>query len=112
MNFMHRAGRRHHSLLVALALAGTVAACAHNTARENTASGAGDSTTRALRSKVDTIVVIYAENRAFDNLYGNFPGARGLNEVVDGDGRPLPPIRPRSIATAPCLPPCRRPGAA
>ena len=27
-------------------------------------------------SKVDTIVVIYAENRAFDNLYGNFPGAR------------------------------------
>jgi acid phosphatase len=51
-------------------------------------SGSGDATTRALRSKVDTIVVIYAENRAFDNLYGNFPGARGLSEVVDRNGRP------------------------
>ena len=47
-----------------------------------------DPTTRALRSKIDTIVVIYAENRAFDNLYGNFPGAHGLDEVVDGAGRP------------------------
>ena len=37
---------------------------------------------------VDHIVVIYAENRAFDNLYGNFPGAHGLSEVVDATGRP------------------------
>ena len=46
------------------------------------------STTRALRSDIDTIVVIYAENRAFDNLYGNFPNARGLSEVIGADGRP------------------------
>ncbi len=45
---------------------------------------------RRFAAKVATIVVIYAENRAFDNLYGNFPGARGLGEVVDRDGRPLP----------------------
>ena len=45
-------------------------------------------TTRALRADIDTIVVIYAENRAFDNLYGNFPNARGLSEVVGPDGRP------------------------
>jgi acid phosphatase len=51
--------------------------------------------TRALRSRVDTIVVIYAENRAFDNLYGNFPGARGLNEVIDRNGHPLPAYRPQ-----------------
>ncbi len=51
--------------------------------------------TRALRDKVDTIVVIYAENRAFDSLYGNFPGARGLNEVIDRDGRPRPGYRPQ-----------------
>ncbi len=44
--------------------------------------------TRALRKHIDTIVVIYAENRAFDNLYGNFPGARGLGEVLGADGRP------------------------
>jgi len=46
------------------------------------------STTRALRNDIDTIVVIYAENRAFDNLYGNFPNARGLSEVIGADGRP------------------------
>jgi acid phosphatase len=50
---------------------------------------------RALRIQVANIVVIYAENRAFDNLYGNFPGARGLNEVLDGDGRPLPSYHPQ-----------------
>jgi acid phosphatase len=54
-----------------------------------------DATTRVLRSKVETIVVIYAENRAFDNLYGNFPGADGLGEVVDHDGRPLPAYVPQ-----------------
>ncbi len=28
--------------------------------------------------KIDNIVVIYLENRSFDHLYGNFPGANGL----------------------------------
>ena len=53
--------------------------------------GAGTtlSVSRALRADIDTIVVIYAENRAFDNLYGNFPGARNLSEVLDRDGHPL-----------------------
>jgi len=45
-------------------------------------------TTAALQSKVQNIVVIYAENRAFDNLYGNFPGANGLSAVVDATGKP------------------------
>ena len=27
---------------------------------------------------IQTVVVIYAENRSFDNLYGSFPGARGI----------------------------------
>jgi acid phosphatase len=35
-------------------------------------------TTQGLQSKVKNIVVIYAENRSFDNLFGNFPGANGL----------------------------------
>jgi acid phosphatase len=55
----------------------------------------GDATTRALRSNIDTIVVIYAENRAFDNLYGNFPGARGLSDVVDANGRPTSAYQPQ-----------------
>ena len=45
-------------------------------------------TTTALQTKVKNIVVIYAENRAFDNLYGNFPGANGLGTVVDSAGKP------------------------
>src|SRR5579864_2816137 len=31
---------------------------------------------------IETIVVIYAENRSFDNLYGYFPGANGLQNVA------------------------------
>jgi acid phosphatase len=67
-----------------------------------------DAVTRALRSKVDTIVIIYAENRAFDNLYGNFPAARGLHDVMGPDGRPLPayvPQRDRDGSMLPALPP-------
>jgi len=45
-------------------------------------------TTAALQSKVRNIVVIYAENRSFDNLFGNFPGANGLSSVVDSSGKP------------------------
>ena len=73
-----------------------------------TPAAGGDATTRALRAKVSTIVVIYAENRAFDNLYGNFPGAVGLGEVLDGDGHPRPayvPQRDRDGTVLPVLPP-------
>ena len=51
---------------------------------------------------IETVVVIYAENRSFDNLYGSFPGANGLQNVtpansrqVDRDGsrlKELPPV--------------------
>jgi phospholipase C len=43
---------------------------------------------------VNHIIVIYLENRSFDNLYGFFPGADGLANAgatatqVDGDGKP------------------------
>jgi len=104
-------GPVHGRLLAALCCAGILAAC---TSRPlvpgrggGQAGGDEEATTRALRAKVDTIVVIYAENRAFDNLYGNFPGARGLGEVMDG-GRPLPayaPQRDRDGSVLPVLPP-------
>src|ERR1700737_4719247 len=51
---------------------------------------------------IETVVVIYAENRSFDNLYGHFPGANGLANVTaanatqrDRDGsvlKELPPV--------------------
>jgi acid phosphatase len=95
-----------HSFLAGLAFAAALGACTQQDSRTAPGGTAGASTstsasadtsalagTRALHVEVDTIVVIYAENRAFDSLYGNFPGAKGLNEVVDRDGRPLPSYR-------------------
>ena len=38
----------------------------------------------ARLSQIETIVIIYAENRSFDNLYGLFPGANGLFKNADG----------------------------
>jgi acid phosphatase len=98
--------RAYGASLLALGLAGALFGCADKNIMP--ASGGGDATTRALRSKVQTIVVIYAENRAFDNLYGNFPGAHGLGEVVDRNGRPLPAYAPqidRDGSVLPSLPP-------
>src|SRR5207248_8290098 len=51
----------------------------------------------ASLERIDTIVVIYAENRSFDHLYGLFPGAEGIAQAspeqktqLDHDGRALP----------------------
>ncbi len=51
---------------------------------------------------IEHIVIIYAENHSFDNLYGLFPGANGVKQAtleqttqIDHDGKPfkeLPPI--------------------
>jgi phospholipase C len=55
----------------------------------------------ARAAPVDPVIVIFLENRSFDHLYGQFPGARGLQEPearilqTDRDGRPygiLPPV--------------------
>jgi len=66
------------------------------------AAGPGDSSSADKLKLIDTVVVIYAENRSFDNLYGNFPGANGVAQAPAGtriqrdrDGtrlRELPPI--------------------
>ncbi len=51
--------------------------------------------------RINHIIVIYLENRSFDQLYGTFPGADGIANAgaaatqVDRDGRPydvLPPV--------------------
>jgi len=61
--------------------------------------------------KIKTVVVIYAENRSFDNLYGLFPGANGVGKALpasyqqlDRDGKTvlatLPPVYSASTALA------------
>ena len=56
-------------------------------------------------SRVGHVVVIFEENRSFDNLFGHFPGANGLAQAGDRarqtapDGTPyatLPPVRDTS----------------
>src|SRR5438034_2549259 len=56
---------------------------------------------RAGLEKIDSIVVIYAENRSFDHLYGLFPGADGIADAtaaqytqLDHDGKPLAHLPP------------------
>ena len=51
--------------------------------------------------RIEHIVVIYAENRSFDHLYGLFPGAEGIAQAtaeqktqLDHDGKPLPHLPP------------------
>ncbi len=52
-------------------------------------------------AKINNVVVIYAENRSFDNLYGLFPGADGVKDLkpeqftqLDRDGKPLAELPP------------------
>jgi acid phosphatase len=64
-----------------------------------------DGSDRRAIDAIDTVVVIYAENRAFDTLFGLFPGANGIPGVnpsavgplvpqVDRDGSPLATLPP------------------
>ena len=60
------------------------------------ASGQSASSNSAAMRRIGTVVVIYAENHSFDNLYGMFPGANGVSQAtteqktqLDHDGKPL-----------------------
>jgi acid phosphatase len=85
--------RRTRNLMLLTASLGTIAAIA---------ACATPGTTKDKVAAIQNVVVIYAENRSFDNLYGSFPGANGLQNVsasqsqqIDRNGKPfteLPPI--------------------
>ena len=79
----------------------TVAAALSGYGGQEALGQAGSSPATGL-DRIDNIVVIYAENRSFDNLYGAFPGADGLANAdaastrqLDRDGsvlKELPPV--------------------
>ena len=69
-----------------LAASGLLASCA-NIVPQSPASALADRREDAIGA-IQNVVVIYAENRSFDNLFGHFPGARGLDQVVDQHGKP------------------------
>ena len=65
------------------------------------AACAGPATNPETLGRIETIVVIYAENHSFDNIYGMFPGADGIANAtaeqktqVDHDGTPLAKLPP------------------
>ncbi|HEX5325298.1 MAG TPA: acid phosphatase [Acetobacteraceae bacterium] len=65
------------------------------------ATGFAAEPTEQQFDKIQTVVVIYAENRSFDNLYGHFPGANGIDQASqaslqqrDRDGSVLTELPP------------------
>ena len=70
------------ALTVMLVVASGVLASCANRGVETSASSRGDRLAR-----IQNVVVIYAENRSFDNLFGGFPGADGLGQIVDRSGK-------------------------
>jgi phospholipase C len=88
----HPVSRRRWVLLAAVLAAGGAWAAAP-------AEGAAPAPTAAM-ARVKHLVVVYAENHSFDNLYGLFPGADGIANAtaaqrtrLDHDDRPLPALR-------------------
>jgi acid phosphatase len=74
------------------------------------AAGAGGDRAAALRNRlaldaIDTIVVIYAENRSFDNMYGLFPGANGVPGRNPSSTGPVYPQKDFDGSVLPVLPP-------
>ncbi|HLH53861.1 MAG TPA: alkaline phosphatase family protein, partial [Verrucomicrobiae bacterium] len=76
---VQRSQRNRQKRLVTLVSGLALAAAIPNTHAENP-HGGFDS---ALSRKVQHIVVIYQENWSFDSLYGQFPGADGLQNGFD-----------------------------
>lgn len=77
-------------LPVVAACTAVLAGCATPSASD--ARGSGDARLERIRN----VVVIYAENHSFDNMYGLFPGANGIQNAtpeqktqLDHDGKPL-----------------------
>lgn len=74
-------------------------------------AGAGGDVIAALRNRfaldqITNVVVIYAENRGFDNLYGLFPGANGIPGVNPTSSTSTPePQKDFDGSTLPTLPP-------
>ena len=71
------------------------AVCAAIVAGCNTVPTVQQPSARAAVAKINHVVVIYLENRSFDNLYGEFPGADGIVGLaperyrqIDSTGKP------------------------
>lgn len=96
--FPRRRPSRVLALPLLLAAAGCVSSGPASAPPAPLASGGTSSaaTGRESMQRIQHLVVIYAENHSFDNLYGLFPGADGIANAtaeqrtqLDHDGQPL-----------------------
>jgi acid phosphatase len=55
--------------------------------------------------RIDTIVVIYDENRSFNNVFAGFPGADSVTKAKDATVPPWPPQKDRDGSILKVLPP-------
>jgi acid phosphatase len=92
----------HAGILAGAALVSLVAGCATTPSAEEQARR-----TAGLK-QIEHVVVIYAENRSFDHLYGLFPGAEGVANAtveektqLDHDGKPLRTLPPVFVGGKP-----------
>jgi len=84
------------AVIGAVAAASLLASCA---------SPRGGDDNAAAVNAIDTLVVIYGENRAFDTMYGLFPGANGIPGVNPSATGTNPPQRDFDGSVLPTLPP-------
>ncbi|MEO7010567.1 MAG: acid phosphatase [Caldimonas sp.] len=63
------------------------------------------SSTQKAVASIDNVVVIFAENRAFDNLYGLYPGANGIPGVNPSAVGAIVPQKDFDGSVLPVLPP-------
>ncbi len=89
------------SLFAAAVMLGGSACSGDDTAGTTDAHVDPPDTTALLREKVKTVVVIYAENRGFDNIYGTFPGANGIPGVNPTSMGTIHPQLDRDAAQTP-----------
>lgn len=101
----HQQNRTVGSIVVAVGLiALSLTGCAHSVAHERSVPSHA-AVTEALRSKIQTIVFIYAENQSFDKLFGRFPGANGIPGVNSAAIGSYQPQRDRDGTVLAKLPP-------
>jgi phospholipase C len=99
--------------LLVVALAHSLLTGCHKNA-QSAPDGGGPATANASLAAINHIVIIYLENRSFDNLYGEFPGAAGIvgltpegyrqvdengkpfDHLPQADGAPIPPDLPNA----------------
>src|SRR5947209_11746012 len=75
--------KRFKNSLTTVAMLVLVAAAMPSAKAQSSDAPQRDLQNRLLKIKIQHVIVIYQENWSFDSLYGQFPGANGLQNGFD-----------------------------